>query len=134
MLGSPNDNECLNAINAIKGILSAQNKNFSDLSNHLFSGSARHEQPRHEQRQENKSWQDKYNSGFYNSKGRMAYTQEEVGNMLAELDEDHELSDWEEQFVTDIIAKRLAFRIVLSPKQMAALVRIYKGYTGKERP
>lgn len=145
MLGSPNDNECLNALNAIKGILKAQNKNFSDLSNHLFGGGAKKEDSgfyhqysgrahRQEQKQEQKSWQDKYNNGFYNNHGHQEYSQEEIGEMVAELDDSYSLTEWEEGFISSIAEKRLKSRTYLTPKQLAVLVRIYKQYTGKERP
>ena len=37
MLGSTHDGEIINAVNSIRKILVAQDKNFSDLANHLFS-------------------------------------------------------------------------------------------------
>lgn len=42
LLGSTHDGEIINAVNSIRKILVAQDKNFSDLANHLFSGSSQH--------------------------------------------------------------------------------------------
>lgn len=37
LLGSTHDGEIINAVNSIRKILIAQDKNFSDLANHLFA-------------------------------------------------------------------------------------------------
>lgn len=144
MLGSPNDNECLNALNAIKGILTAQNKNFSDLSNHLFGGGARtsQQQEGYQQsygrahRQKEQSWQDKYNK-FYDEQGEQQnFDHDELSQMahlLLNKMADFKLSEWERDFVENIV-ERLGVKMRLSVKQTSVLVRIYKQQTGKNRP
>jgi hypothetical protein len=110
LLGSDQVGEVTNAIWAIKNILLAQNKNFSDLSNHLFN---------------RKAEQNTHYSPPYPEERK--YSQDEIQYIVDEL-YGFALSEWEENFISNIDARNLRRNRPLTEKQEACLRKIYKKF------
>ena len=114
LIGSEHDHEALAAVRAIKSILSSQQKNYSDLANHLFNPSPSgpiyspyYTPPRPKYDEKNTLWR----------------------QMCLDLQEVADLTEWEGDFIGDIMIK-IVNGGRLSEKQEACLNKIYRGYCG----
>ena len=120
MLGSTHDGEILNAVNAIRRTLIAQNKNFSDLAAVLFRHQPdfTHLYRQAQQAPPKNRGVDKY-SDEYPELIRMA-------KYL--IDMPTTVNNWEGGFISDIYTHRLLEGYPLSEKQVEHLKRIYQKY------
>lgn len=128
MLGSTHDGEILNAVYAIRNVLLAQNKNFSDLAKHLFKGkpdfSAFHQHYEQERPKYDAPPRSRYDNPRTKNHKEMA---EYLINMGPTM------TNWESTFVSDIMEKNLSKMRSLSDKQAACLERIHADYMKKNR-
>lgn len=137
MLGSTHDGEILNAVNGIRKILLAQDKNFSDLANEIFSSEPEeHHSYRNRARNSRQGYaydenfkreyqrQQQHNKSALNEKIKMA---EYLINMPQMM------TNWESSFISDVYNRQLLEGHQLSAKQESVLYKIYKTYYKDEK-
>lgn len=131
MLGSTHDGEILNAVNSIRKILIAQDKNFSDLANKLFNGEDNDGHGRTGRR--SRSYNQKYDDDFRREYQRQQrYKDESIGeySKMAEylINMPQVMTNWESTFISDVYNRQLLEGLQLSAKQESCLYKIYKTY------
>lgn len=121
MLGSTHDGEIINAVNSIRKILIAQDKNFSDLANHLFSSSSY---------SPSSSYDDQFKREYYSQQRRKTKNRDVYLKMCDYLiNMPAVMTTWESTFIVDINEQLKLNLHQLSVKQDQWLNKIYKRYT-----
>lgn len=155
MLGSDSDGEALNALALIKRNLKSQNKNWNDLSRHLFQshGSFREQtkerwrdmhaeaerqrerdrrQKQREDEQRRREETESYGSGRYEARdpyhGYAEYKKMVMALVQTILEKTTGMNEWERKFIQDIYNKNICMAKSLSSKQESILQRIYAEY------
>lgn len=123
MLGSTHDGEIINAVNSIRKILIAQDKNFSDLANHIFSS--------HNASMSNaESYTDRFYKEYHQQQRHKAKSLDAYLRMCKFLiNMPTVMTTWESTFISDVNDQMLNDSRTLSTKQEQWLNKIYKRYT-----
>lgn len=125
LLGSTHDGEIINAVNSIRKILLAQDKNFSDLANHLFS--ARNAST------PSADFSDSFYQAYRQQQNHNVKSIQEYLRMCKFLiNMPAVMTTWESTFIADIYEKLLNDSPRLTGKQKEWLHKIYKRYTAPE--
>lgn len=136
MLGSTHDGEILNAVNSIRKILIAQDKNFSDLANKLFNGEddAGHGRSGYRSRSYNRKYDEDFKREYQRQQEYKEETIEEFRKMAEYLiNMPQMMTNWESTFISDVYNRQLLEGHQLSGKQESCLYKIYKTYYKDEK-